>query len=137
MMARYIGLVDGKPGGYGVVFPDCDGCFAMGDTIDQALTNAAGALREWIETRAAKGYPAPEPRTMDALRNSPEVVEALAEGAIVAAVPALADAGRPVKANLSLDAGLLQAIDEAAEARGLTRSGFLASAARDKIMRGG
>ena len=43
------------------------------------------------------------------------------------------DAGRPVKANLSLDAGLLDPIDEAAERRGLTRSAFLASAAREKI----
>jgi hypothetical protein len=39
----------------------------------------------------------------------------------------------PVKADLSLDAGLLSAIDEAAERRGLTRSAFLASAAREKI----
>jgi metal-responsive CopG/Arc/MetJ family transcriptional regulator len=34
---------------------------------------------------------------------------------------------------LSLDAGLLDAIDEAAKAHGLTRSAFLASAAREKI----
>jgi metal-responsive CopG/Arc/MetJ family transcriptional regulator len=38
-----------------------------------------------------------------------------------------------VKANLSLDAGLLAAIDDAAASRGLTRSAFLASAAREKI----
>ena len=43
------------------------------------------------------------------------------------------DMGRPAKANLSLDVGLLAAIDEAAAARGLTRSAFLASAAREKI----
>jgi metal-responsive CopG/Arc/MetJ family transcriptional regulator len=48
-------------------------------------------------------------------------------------VPLVLDAGRPVKANLSLDAGLLNAIDEAAKCRGLTRSAFLASAAREKI----
>jgi hypothetical protein len=43
------------------------------------------------------------------------------------------DAGRAVGVNLSLDAGTLAAIDEAANARGLTRSAFLASAAREKI----
>ena len=42
------------------------------------------------------------------------------------------EAGRAVKANLSLDAGPLAAIDEAAEARGLTRSALLSSAARDR-----
>jgi Ribbon-helix-helix protein, copG family len=39
-----------------------------------------------------------------------------------------------VKANISLDAGLLEAIDEEAERRGITRSGFLASAARYQIV---
>jgi metal-responsive CopG/Arc/MetJ family transcriptional regulator len=42
-----------------------------------------------------------------------------------------------VKANLSLDAWLLAAIDEAAAARGLTRSAFLSSAAREKIAQEG
>ena len=41
--------------------------------------------------------------------------------------------GRSVKANISLDRGLLDAIDAAAKRVGVTRSGFLASAARDKI----
>ena len=48
-------------------------------------------------------------------------------------MPLVLDAGRPFKANLSLDAGLLEAIDAAAERRGLTRSAFLASAAREKV----
>jgi metal-responsive CopG/Arc/MetJ family transcriptional regulator len=51
-------------------------------------------------------------------------------------VPRLLDAERPAKANLSIDAGLLAAIDEAATARGLTRSAFLATAAREKIESG-
>jgi hypothetical protein len=49
-------------------------------------------------------------------------------------MPLLLDSGRPVRANLSLDAALLEAIDEAARSRGLTRSGFIASAARQKII---
>jgi metal-responsive CopG/Arc/MetJ family transcriptional regulator len=51
-------------------------------------------------------------------------------------VPVLRDAGRPAKANVSLDAGILEAIDEAAREHGLTRSAFIASAAREKIRRG-
>jgi len=58
---------------------------------------------------------------------------ALVDGKPLALVPLVRDAGRAVKANLSLDAGLLEAIDEAAETRGLTRSAFITSAARDKI----
>ena len=59
--------------------------------------------------------------------------EALAEGAAMVIVPLIFDSGRSAKANLSLDSGLLRAIDEAAEARGLTRSAFIATAARQKI----
>jgi hypothetical protein len=67
------------------------------------------------------------------VRADPEVAAALAHGAVLAIVPLVRDAGRPVKANLSLDAGLLAAIGEAAAARTLTRSAFLESAAREKI----
>jgi hypothetical protein len=45
----------------------------------------------------------------------------------------LIDEGRTVRANLIFDVGLLGAIDAAASERGLTRSAFLASAAREKI----
>ena len=48
-------------------------------------------------------------------------------------IPLLLDKGRTVRANLTLDAGLLEEIDAEAQLRGLTRSAFLASAARDKI----
>jgi hypothetical protein len=58
----------------------------------------------------------------------------VAAGETAVMIPLLLDSGRPVRANLSLDAALLEAIDEAARARGLTRSAFIASAARDKIM---
>jgi metal-responsive CopG/Arc/MetJ family transcriptional regulator len=48
-------------------------------------------------------------------------------------IPLIVDSGRPVRANLSLDAGLLAAIDAEAARRGLTRSAFIAGAAREKI----
>jgi hypothetical protein len=78
----------------------------------------------------------PLPRSAETLRADPEVAQALADGAALAIMPLLLDAGRPAKANLSLDAGLLAAIDEAAAAHGLTRLAFLASAAREKIESG-
>ena len=50
------------------------------------------------------------------------------------AVPLLADAGRTVRINISLDKALVDQIDAAASARGLTRSAFIAQAAREKIV---
>lgn len=44
----YVVEVDGKPGAIGVVFPDCPGCCAMGDTVEEAIENAALALEDWL-----------------------------------------------------------------------------------------
>jgi len=132
-MSRYVALVDGKPGTYGVVVPDLPGCTSGGATIDEALRNAVEAVTLWVEDARADGETIPKPRPAEKLRNDPDVAAIIADGGVLAYVPLVLDAARPVKANLSLDAGLLSAIDEAAERRGLTRSAFLASAAREKI----
>jgi predicted RNase H-like HicB family nuclease len=130
---RYIVVVDGKPGAYGMYVPDMPGCTSMGDTIAELLVNAQEALQLWGEDVLKSGERLPQPRTIEAIRKDPDVARDLAEGGVLAVVPLVLETGRPVKANLSLDAGLLAAIDEAAAARGLTRSAFLVSAAREKI----
>lgn len=132
-MARYVAIVDGKPGAFGVVVPDLPGCTSGGDTVEESLHNAVEAVTLWVEDARADGEEIPKPRSAEKLRHDPNIAAALARGGILAYVPLVRDAGRPVKANLSLDAGLLNAIDEAAARRGLTRSAFLASAAREKI----
>jgi predicted RNase H-like HicB family nuclease len=131
---RYVALLDGKSGAYGVVVPDLPGCTAMGRTLNEAMRNAVAAVTAWAEDARADHERLPQPRTAEAVRADPDVAAALAEGAAIMIVPLILDSGRPTKANLSLDAGLLQAIDEAAAARGLTRSAFIASAAREKII---
>ena len=129
-MARYIALIDGKAGAYGVVFPDLPGCTAMGKTMDDALANAAEALRDWVEVTEESGAKVPRPRALEALRRDPEVKSALASGAGIATVPLVLETGKPVKANLSIDSGVLAAIDEEAERRNLTRSSFVELLAR-------
>ena len=101
--------------------------------MDDALTNATEAIRLWAEDALSDGEKLPKPRTAEQIRRDKDVAKALARGAALAVVPLIMDSGKPAKANLSLDSGLLNAIDEAATARGLTRSSFLASAAREKI----
>ena len=94
----------------------------MGKTVDAALANAASAAVAWAAVARADDAAIPKPRPLEALRSDPAVAAELrAGGALVTNVS-------------SLDAGLLQAIDDAATAHGLTRSSFLASAARDKIL---
>lgn len=131
---RYIGLLDGKKGAYGIVVPDLPGCVAMGKTVDEALRNAVAAATDWAEDALADGERLPLPRTRDAILADKDIAKEIVEdGAVLVMVPLLLDSGRSTKANLSLDSGLLKAIDEAAEERGLTRSTFVASAMREKI----
>jgi hypothetical protein len=67
----------------------------------------------------------PCPRSFEEVAKEPDVAEALKQGAALAIAPLLIETWRPVKANLSLDAWFLTAIDEAGAARGFTRSAFL------------
>jgi predicted RNase H-like HicB family nuclease len=116
-------------GGYGVFFPDLDGCTSGGDTLQEAARNAAEALALHLEGMAEEGYPIPEPSELDALPppESGEAMRLLVPGDIP---------GRAVRANLSLEEGLLARIDAAAAARGMTRSAFVAEAAR-RMLAGG
>jgi predicted RNase H-like HicB family nuclease len=131
-VSRYGVVIDGRRGGYGVVFPDLPGCTAMGRTLDEALRHAREAAAEWVQMVK----PIPRPRPLEQLRDDADVKQALAEGAVLAVVPVLFESGKPTKANISMDAGTLEAIDAEAAALGLTRSAFITSAALEKIRRG-
>ena len=130
---RYIALIDGGPGAYGVVFPDLPGCTAMADTLDLAMTAAADSLRDWINTVEISGNQVPAARSAEALRTDPDVSEALAEGATLAAILVVRSTGKPVRANLSLDQGIVSAIDSAAQRRGITRSAMVEMLARQHL----
>ena len=137
-MTFYVGLIDkSSEGAFGVWFPDLPGCTAMADTMDELFTAAAEVVRLWVEDAVADGEAIPQPRDVNALLADPDVQEARRrDDASFIQVPLLRDAGRSVRANVSFDAGLLATVDAAAKQRGLTRSAFLASAAREKIARG-
>ena len=113
---------------FGVTFPDLPGCFSAADAIDDVLPNACEALELWFEDADAT-----QPSRLDEIRDLAAVD--LAEGAFIVAVPRITRTGRQVRANISLDRGMLDAIDRAATERSLTRSAFLADAARNEIER--
>ena len=113
---------------YGVHFPDVPGCFSAADDISDLLTNASEALSLHLE-----GEFLPEARTLDAIRADEGVAKDLGEGVLLLAVPLIRLSGRTTKANITMDAGLLAAVDRCATERGLTRSSFLADLARREI----
>ena len=126
-MKTYFAVVHKDPdSAYGVSFPDLPGCFSAADKLGDVLPNACEALALWLEDAADI-----EPASMEQVRR--DAAQDLADGAFLIAVPRITNAGRPVRVNLSLDRGTLEAIDAAAAARKLTRSGFIAEAARNEI----
>ena len=121
--------MDGSDDIWGVRIPDLPGCLGGGSNPSEALADAISAAREWAEHRAGKGIALPSPTPLDILLH-----EEIQPNEVIVNIPVWLDSGRPVKANLSLDSALLDEIDRAAKERGLTRSSFLATAAREKIL---
>jgi predicted RNase H-like HicB family nuclease len=130
-MVAVVALVHGKPGAYGISFPDFPGCIAGGETIDEAMHRGRDALDFHVEGMIEVGEPLPKIRDIADIRADPEYFEDFAD-----AVVAVVDAELPTKAvrvNISIDERLLDRIDRAAQASGETRSGFIAAAARQRL----
>lgn len=134
-MKHYIAIIEKEEDTlFGVHFPDCPGCVTAAESADDAVARSGEALRLWADVGQDTGASPPNPRPLHELLADEDVAASIARGGIPFLVPLLVDSGRPARANISLDRSLLDAIDKAAKARGLTRSAFLASAAREKIL---
>ena len=57
----YYAVVERGADGFGVVFPDLPGCTSAGDTVEEALRNAAEALAAHLELLWESGDPLPAP----------------------------------------------------------------------------
>ena len=130
---RYVAFIhsDAEPG-YGISFPDFPGCVSDGDTIDEAVRRGTEALSFHVEGMIDDAEEVPEPRSIQEIVTDESLAEWCA-GAAICFVPLIVDKGSPRRVNVSLDFGLLQAIDDEAKQRGMTRSAFLSSAARKEV----
>lgn len=133
-MSHYVGVLEGEGDVWSVWLPDLMGCVGAGPTPDAAVKDVTSALSLVATMMVADGEELPRARTRAELLDDKWVAEAVRNGDVLMGIPLIIERGRPARANISLDAGLLESIDAAAKARGLTRSAFLASAAREKIL---
>ena len=129
---RYVSFIHRGSAGYGVSFPDFPGCVAVGETLDGAVRQGCEALAFHVEGLSEDGAPIPSPRSIDAIKSDPELAD-WRDGADIVLIPLLRDLGTSQRVNISLDRGLLNAIDDEARQRRMTRSAFLATAARREI----
>lgn len=129
MTFRYPAFVDGEKGAYGVVFPDLDGIVAMGETIDEAIMNAEESLRDYAIETERDGAALLEPSAM-------ENVEVPA-GATLMSIPLIRAAGKAVRANMVIDADVLEFIDSEALRRKMTRTSYVTWMTRRVAQMGG
>lgn len=129
-MRYYTAVVHHDEGSaYGLTFPDLPGAFAAADTWEDIPKAAADALDLWFEDQ-----PDMAPGSFDEVRKRDDVAADLAAGAVLMPVPYIPADTAVERVNVTLERGLLRAIDETAKARKMTRSSFLASAARREIV---
>lgn len=116
-----------KRSSYGVHFPDVPGCFSAADKREDLISNACEAL----VLHFSDGEKVPEPSDIEKIRKL--AAEDIVEGAVLLAVPFIQSTAKQVRANISMDAGMLDALDTAAAARNMTRSGFIVESVRNEI----
>jgi predicted RNase H-like HicB family nuclease len=129
-MSHYIAVVHKDPdSAWGVSFPDLPGCFSAADKEGDLLPNAMEALELFAEGAGEL----PRPSSIEKIRAAGEIAADLAAGAFLLSVPLLRNAAKTARINITLDKGLLEAIDSEAARRKMTRSGLLAQAARKEL----
>ena len=109
------------------------GCTSAGDALDEALTNAVDAVSGHVRLMEADGGDTPSPRTLEEIYAG-SALKQDSGGAIISAVPLVRDRSSTTRINVSLDLGLLEAIDGLAKQRSQTRSAFPAAAARRELL---
>jgi len=129
-MQRYFALVHKEKGtAFGVQFPDLPAVHSAADDERDVLANAMEALQLYFEDRVER----PASSSIDELTANVAIRQELSQGAYLISVPLIENDTEVVRANVTFERGLLNAIDATAKARGLNRSSFLATAARHEM----
>ena len=128
-MKYFIAVIDkDSDSAYGATFPDIEGCFSGADKEKDLVPNCIEALNLWSEYCSL-----PRPMTIDEVRTIDWVKESLADGAYLISIPFIQKHHKPTKVTISIDKGIVEAIDATAKQHGMTRSAFIADAAQRQI----
>lgn len=132
-MTSYIALVHKDPDSdYGVSFPDFPGCITAGSTLDEARAMAQEALETHTDVMRQEGQELPAPMSMEEA-----IKQALPEGLFATMVVELdREPERYSRINITLPKRDLARIDRYVKDQGVSRSAFLAKAARLAMQRG-
>jgi hypothetical protein len=121
----YVALVaPGEASGYRATFPDLPDCTAEAPDLAELLVKARQALLARLETIEGAGEAWPTATPIEKINAPP--------GAMRIPIDVAVD-DPPIRVNVSLGERLVQRLDAAAEARGMTRSGFIAQSVRASL----
>ena len=119
--AQFTGIVERTATGFSVFFPDVPGCVSAGRTEEEVFANAEEALSGHLSEMVRAGDDLPQ--RSDDIPPDPEVDE-YCRILVRVELP-----GKAVRLNITMDEGLVAAIDRVAD----NRSSFLADAARQAL----
>jgi predicted RNase H-like HicB family nuclease len=84
MSIQYVAVIEKEPdSAFGVWFPDVEGCFSAGDTLEEAVANAAAALRQHTEALESAGRHLPAARTVNEVLHDEDVRATVKDGALL------------------------------------------------------
>lgn len=116
---------------YGVTVPDLPGCFSYGETMEEAVKNAAEAAYFHMEGLIEDGiFSHLSPSAIEDLRGHEDFADAVW---VVLDVDLSRISQKQTRFNVSWPEYLLNRVDEYAAAHHETRSGFLAKAAQQML----
>jgi hypothetical protein len=107
--------------GYRAAFPDIAECGVEAPDLAELLVKARQAVGDHLRALADAGDTWPTATPIEQVTTQPGAFPILVDVAV---------GDPPVRVNISLGERLVQRLDAAAEARGMTRSGFIAQAVR-------
>ncbi len=129
-MATYIAIVHKEAkSDFGVSFPDFPGCITAGKSIDEAKDMAQDALALHVQGMLEDGEPLPVPSSLEDIMAIPNYADAIAY--MVVSVPDTKQ--KTVRVNITLPEMTLRKVDSAAKRLGMSRSSFLAHAAKNAL----
>jgi predicted RNase H-like HicB family nuclease len=87
MSIQYVAVIEKEPdSAFGVWFPDVEGCFSAGDTLEEAVANAAAALCQHMEVLESAGRHLSGAHSVDDVLRDKDVRAAVKNGAMLFAV---------------------------------------------------
>ncbi len=126
-MSEYIAVIHkDKDSAFGASFPDLPGCISAADTLEDLRPMITEALAFHLEGMREDGDAIPTPSSFDEIIQAEDYGDAVA----VMVVKAPDEAEATVRVNITLPENTLAQIDRKAAKLGMSRSGFLAKAAK-------